>query len=986
MDSSCFLLLQTTRDHPILGINPGLSSTELVVTVQDKGVDVYEVFDQKCVHSWSLQSGRTLTVPAMEVTFPHLGVTEGRFFAVLDRNELCSWTRRHATLTASTYKFKQTIVQVLHSTLLVDSLLLVFADGSLRLCHSKLDQASDAVYPDSLSAQQQEANDNGWRVEAVHSAGSESTGCFYTFLLTSSLSSTSSSSSKKPAEKTGRSYQLHVFAVSPSAAFQRKKRKKANMTPEERNAPTKPQEISWLACHTIVPSSSSASSSTTSSSAFIVDFSLDFSSRSFSIYWNDGHLDIFNFPTLQALTKEGPFANNSSTPSYHLQLSTHLGSFKLSDNTTLPTTPANDKKNNSKNRKKKRGSAASSSLINGIGNGHQNDASSSFEGLQVGSTTVGKKGVVGMFYQSFLALAGRRHSTHDLKQDDKVVLTIWDTKYGVLHGTQEIVFEESETMVVTPIQSHERAIQMAKPREDATGGSASYLALALDHHIAICSIYIPPPTLAFSVGRMNATAAMMADPVSASAPPFIANIALEEYLDKALRLRAEEGSKGDEQQPEEKDEQEAKEDGDDKKSKGKVNKKNKRKSTGKDTMILVEDGGSKKERKEMETEDVQAQDLENKSKLRARFRGMTVLELTDKEWERGVDSLNEEEEAVLRQLIDPTKTPSAESFQAIFTPFLESKQTEAKYHALVVKYKSRKRAKKQFAKMEHTLRDNPQVIACLSPLFVTKAVHRCLESGFWEPLATLLHTQEVYTQSCPTLVPTLIEKDKLQLLRDLLLYCTDISDTELTRLATYFLSFLEHDSRKETNKESNTKVQTFLEVLQRIDVADAGKCTVVGGVNKFINMIVSKPKNDVFMLSCLRVLSIPHVMHLLSHLKSWVLYYCRTTSNTKASKKMHWVIPPLANVVDWINLLIDSHLSSIILMEECHSLVREVKTVIEEELKVCEKLEDLQGYIQHLQSSYERRRAQMEGRANKPKEERLYLKQKPDYSIEVLLL
>ncbi len=73
-------------------------------------------------------------------------------------------------------------------------------------------------------------------------------------------------------------------------------------------------------------------------------------------------------------------------------------------------------------------------------------------------------------------------------------------------------------------------------------------------------------------------------------------------------------------------------------------------------------------------------------------------------------------------------------------------------------------------------------------------------------------------------------------------------------------------------------------------------------------------------------------------------------------------------VLDWLNVMIDSHLPKLLLMDEWQEHIIELKQAINAQVEFCDRIQPLKGHISHLING---------GRL--PSQERL-----TDYSIEIL--
>lgn len=107
-------------------------------------------------------------------------------------------------------------------------------------------------------------------------------------------------------------------------------------------------------------------------------------------------------------------------------------------------------------------------------------------------------------------------------------LTLWDPVHGNLQGAQEIHFEPSEDMVINPITADERVVQVSHGEgrtaqcsfersahvQIAVSADSSYIVVALEHHVAVCPLYCPQPSLGLLLNKMKSTLAFAEEGVA----------------------------------------------------------------------------------------------------------------------------------------------------------------------------------------------------------------------------------------------------------------------------------------------------------------------------------------------------------------------------------------------------------------------------------------------------------------------------------------
>eukprot|EP00123_Amoebidium_parasiticum_P015872 comp23186_c0_seq1/m.37597 comp23186_c0_seq1/g.37597 ORF comp23186_c0_seq1/g.37597 comp23186_c0_seq1/m.37597 type:complete len:721 (-) comp23186_c0_seq1:293-2455(-) len=280
---------------------------------------------------------------------------------------------------------------------------------------------------------------------------------------------------------------------------------------------------------------------------------------------------------------------------------------------------------------------------------------------------------------------------------------------------------------------------------------------------------------------------------------------------------------------------------------------------------------------------------------------------TVSKWNNAIAATNEEAQNVLAQLVDQSKTPTHEAFSATFYAFY-GKDTQATG-------KKKKSAKADGQK---------EKARTLSLPFVAAVVQRCLdEKKFWaeDVLTTLLRTAQVSASSNPSLFEVLMTGNHLALLELSLLHVTDQSEGTFVSLLQYFMS------------PANQKA------LDAHVTATGGDGR---GVDHFLGVALSSVAGDVFLQSALTQLTTAEIMTLLQYLNVWLAQYCKK-GDINPSGAPH---PTLAQVADWLAVLLDSAVGRLLLQGDAHGLLVDLKDTLQSHIALADKLLDLKGYLQ----------------------------------------
>jgi hypothetical protein len=118
----------------------------------------------------------------------------------------------------------------------------------------------------------------------------------------------------------------------------------------------------------------------------------------------------------------------------------------------------------------------------------------------------------------------------------------------------------------------------------------------------------------------------------------------------------------------------------------------------------------------------------------------------------------------------------------------------------------------------------------------------------------------------------------------------------------------------------------------------------LSGRDHFLNLILSVPHNDVFLTRHLKRLSPSDLVGLMDYLRSG-LERSRTMSEGVPKRKPPSRLPRMAQLLDWITMLIDSHFAQLVLTAEHHSVLIDIYETVLELLEEYEKTQDLKGFL-----------------------------------------
>ena len=116
----------------------------------------------------------------------------------------------------------------------------------------------------------------------------------------------------------------------------------------------------------------------------------------------------------------------------------------------------------------------------------------------------------------------------------------------------------------------------------------------------------------------------------------------------------------------------------------------------------------------------------------------------------------------------------------------------------------------------------------------------------------------------------------------------------------------------------------------------------VAGWEELIDVIIRVPRNDVFLLQVLRPLALPDCVQLLQRLLQLLA--------THAQSWRADGIPSVAQVVAWLNVLIDAHFSQLLVHAPAHALLSRLGKLARRHVQLCSATKILKGHVDQASS------------------------------------
>ena len=117
----------------VVGVTPGVSQHEVIATVKNEGVYLYDARTQTELHMWKTRAGTQLTNPAV------LHPASGRVVCVRDYSVVFSWHRDDEVIDLDcAQNVGGPVLTLLHDPSLLDGIVVVRLDGSAAIFDATL--------------------------------------------------------------------------------------------------------------------------------------------------------------------------------------------------------------------------------------------------------------------------------------------------------------------------------------------------------------------------------------------------------------------------------------------------------------------------------------------------------------------------------------------------------------------------------------------------------------------------------------------------------------------------------------------------------------------------------------------------------------------------------------------------------------------------------------------------------------------------------
>ncbi|KJE98207.1 hypothetical protein CAOG_008205 [Capsaspora owczarzaki ATCC 30864] len=488
------------------------------------------------------------------------------------------------------------------------------------------------------------------------------------------------------------------------------------------------------------------------------------------------------------------------------------------------------------------------------------------------------------------------------------VVSVWDTRFGTLQGltalaSQSDANSSSDSLLALTATTGAPACNVYSVLRNSS--DASLFALALDRRVLVCPIVTEPLSLASAIGRMTITSA---------------------YVEQSEQADADDAA-------------------------------------GSDASLLPPIATT-----------VSAPIVRSA--------------LTPAQWEAEIDADDAKELDFIARLSTPQQTPTLQSFTTAFNEYCQSREQQLRHQE---RRPSKRASSNGDADYDYTAEDleagsadamdtssgagglmnddmdelHPRLALAGGSFFMHRfmsaVLHRIMsETAFFAsaPLALMLKSGCVSVTLVPTLLRRLTDMiparegfirpatpnkqasipplQALRLLELVLLHVHDLSETALVSLLRFFLE----------EADESVLLAYAAEKVDRKGLQFAASVKHV--IDLFLFLIISAPRNDIYMQQELRSLGHNLVVILLKFLNRWIGRYGKHGEARLHSKTLAPRTPTFAQLLDWVALILDSHFTRVVFAQDTHNLVADLAATIQQHTQLCERMQDMKGHLFQL--------------------------------------
>jgi len=218
----------------------------------------------------------------------------------------------------------------------------------------------------------------------------------------------------------------------------------------------------------------------------------------------------------------------------------------------------------------------------------------------------------------------------------------------------------------------------------------------------------------------------------------------------------------------------------------------------------------------------------------------------------------------------------------------------------------------------------------LIPPFILQILcNTSIEYGAWDVINAMLRHNLLLVSTVPDLIPSVLKKNELGILSLILRNLSSSGATLSAKQLLSILHYIVHPDHKQmiyTHKGSvEMKEEDFISQL-----------------SEYFDLIIHIRVPHLQLVKELKNLSVYDCLMLLN-------YLCRKLRSYSQSMEEN-VEEKMKDILRWITMTLDSHFAELILVKDFHKILKELQTIVSEPIHLLPHLEDLLGYITHLEN------------------------------------
>lgn len=126
-------------------------------------------------------------------------------------------------------------------------------------------------------------------------------------------------------------------------------------------------------------------------------------------------------------------------------------------------------------------------------------------------------------------------------------------------------------------------------------------------------------------------------------------------------------------------------------------------------------------------------------------------------------------------------------------------------------------------------------------------------------------------------------------------------------------------------------------------------------VTMFLNLVVSIPQSRYFLQPYMKKFTVKEIVEIINYLVAGFDSALETPKEPKAKwvkKKSKFLrTPKTEQLLEWASALVDTHMSALVLIDECNEAVKKLSECVNNHVNLCRSISPLLGIIDHMLNS-----------------------------------